>query len=53
MNIITSFRIVDLVYKPDKTLFLKRGEEKGAIIKNGFEMLTIQAEASWKIWNSA
>ena len=44
--------LYDLVYKPEKTLFLKRGEEKGAIIKNGFEMLTLQAEASWKIWNN-
>jgi len=48
-----SHYLYDLVYQPDKTLFLKRGEEKGATIKNGFEMLTIQAEASWKIWNSA
>ncbi|WP_185862433.1 shikimate dehydrogenase family protein [Blattabacterium cuenoti] len=42
----------DLVYNPNKTLFLKKAEEKGAIIKNGLEMLHIQAEESWKIWNS-
>ena len=43
--------LYDLVYKPEKTLFLKKGEEKGATIQNGYEMLTIQAEESWKIWN--
>jgi len=43
--------LFDLVYKPEKTLFLKKGEEKGAIIQNGYEMLLIQAEESWKIWN--
>ena len=44
--------LYDLVYKPEKTLFLKRGEERGATIQNGLDMLTIQAEASWKIWNT-
>jgi shikimate dehydrogenase len=34
-------------------LFLRKGEEKGAAIKNGYDMLVIQAEESWKIWNSA
>jgi len=34
------------------TLFLKKGEEKGATVKNGYDMLEIQAEESWKIWNS-
>ena len=43
--------LYDLVYKPDKTVFLKHGEAAGAIIQNGYEMLIIQAEASWKIWN--
>jgi shikimate dehydrogenase len=42
----------DLVYKPEKTLFLQQAEQKGAIIKNGFEMLIIQSEANWNIWNS-
>ncbi|CAN5729724.1 shikimate dehydrogenase [soil metagenome] len=45
--------LYDLVYKPEKTLFLQKGEAAGAIIQNGYEMLLIQAEASWKIWNSA
>ena len=44
--------LYDLVYKPEKTLFLKKGEQKGATIQNGYEMLTIQAEESWKIWNA-
>ena len=43
--------LYDLVYKPEKTLFLQKGEEKGATIQNGYEMLIIQAEESWKIWN--
>lgn len=44
--------LYDLVYNPEKTLFLKLGEEKGALIENGMEMLTIQAEEGWRIWNS-
>lgn len=43
--------LFDLVYNPAKTQFLKRGEEQGAVIENGYEMLVLQAEASWKIWN--
>lgn len=42
--------LFDLVYNPEKTLFLQKGEEKGATIKNGLEMLKIQAEKSWEIW---
>ena len=44
--------LYDLIYAPEKTLFLKKGEVKGCTIKNGFEMLTIQAEENWKIWNA-
>jgi shikimate dehydrogenase len=44
--------LYDLVYKPAKTLFLQKGEAKGAFIQNGYEMLLLQAEASWKIWNN-
>jgi shikimate dehydrogenase len=44
--------LFDLVYNPSKTLFLQKGEERGARIKNGYDMLEIQAEESWKIWNS-
>ncbi len=42
----------DLIYNPEETTFLKRGREKGAQIKNGYEMLELQAEKSWDIWNS-
>lgn len=44
--------LYDLVYNPAKTLFLQKGEERGATIKNGGEMLILQAEESWRIWNS-
>mgnify|MGYP002778114435 CR=1 FL=1 len=43
--------LYDLVYNPAETLFLRRGKEAGAIIKNGYEMLVLQAEESWRIWN--
>ena len=43
--------LFDLVYNPKKTLFLHKGEQQGASIKNGYEMFELQAEASWKIWN--
>lgn len=43
--------LYDLVYNPEKTLFLKKGEEQGAVIKNGLEMLHGQALAAWGIWN--
>jgi shikimate dehydrogenase len=43
--------LFDLVYNPVKTVFLQRGENAGARIKNGADMLVIQAEASWDIWN--
>jgi shikimate dehydrogenase len=42
--------LFDLVYNPSKTLFLQKGEARGAAIKNGHDMLIIQAEESWKIW---
>lgn len=44
--------LYDLVYNPEKTMFLRKGEEKGAVIKNGEEMLVVQAEENWRIWNS-
>ncbi len=43
--------LFDLVYNPAKTKFLERGENSGATIINGYEMLVIQAEENWKIWN--
>lgn len=45
--------LFDLVYNPSKTVFLEKGEKRGAAIKNGYDMLAIQAEASWKLWNSS
>ncbi len=44
--------LFDLVYNPEKTLFLRRGLAKGAKVKNGFEMLILQAEKSWEIWTN-
>jgi shikimate dehydrogenase len=44
--------LYDLVYNPEETLFLQKGKEKGATIKNGLEMLHLQAEKAWEIWNS-
>jgi shikimate dehydrogenase len=43
--------LFDLIYNPDKTLFLQKGEQMGAEIQNGLEMLIIQAEENWRIWN--
>lgn len=42
----------DLVYNPERTVFLQKAQEQGATIKNGHEMLVLQAEAAWNIWNS-
>jgi shikimate dehydrogenase len=42
--------VYDLVYKPEKTILLQRAEANGAAIKNGMEMLLIQAEENWRIW---
>lgn len=46
------YYLYDLVYNPEKTVFLKRGENQGAAIKNGLEMLHLQAEKAWEIWNT-
>jgi len=43
--------LYDLIYNPSETLFLKLGKEKGATIKNGLEMLELQAEKAWEIWH--
>lgn len=45
--------LYDLVYNPDNTLFLQRGEDRGATVKNGLEMLHLQAEAGWTIWTQS
>lgn len=41
----------DLIYNPEETQFLKKAKKKGAVTKNGYEMLVLQAEKAWKIWN--
>ena len=43
--------LYDLIYNPDETLFMKKGAEHGANVKNGLEMLLLQAFASWEFWN--
>jgi shikimate dehydrogenase len=44
--------LYDLIYNPAETLFLRQGKEQGATVQNGEEMLVLQAEESWRIWNS-
>lgn len=44
--------LFDLIYNPARTLFLRKGEERGAVVENGQEMLVLQAEESWRIWNA-
>lgn len=44
--------LFDLVYNPEETTFMKKGKENGAQVKNGLEMLKLQAEKSWVIWSS-
>jgi shikimate dehydrogenase len=48
----TNHILFDLIYNPEKTIFLERGESRGCTIKNGLEMLELQAEKSWEIWNN-
>jgi len=51
-NFFTSNHLAfDLIYNPEETQFLKKAKKKGAITKNGLEMLIFQAEKAWKIWN--
>ena len=42
--------LYDLVYNPLETLFMKKGAAQGATVKNGLEMLHLQAIASWEFW---
>jgi len=44
--------LYDLVYNPELTLFLRKGKEHGATVKNGYDMLELQADRSWEIWNN-
>ncbi len=43
--------LFDLVYNPAETLFMKRGKDRGSTAINGYEMLVLQAEKAWEIWN--
>lgn len=42
----------DLIYNPEKTVFLKQAHANGAVVMNGLSMLQLQAEKSWEIWES-
>jgi shikimate dehydrogenase len=44
--------VYDLIYNPARTIFLQKAEMQGATIKNGLEMLHLQAEKAWAIWNN-
>ncbi|MDR1003447.1 MAG: shikimate dehydrogenase [Prevotellaceae bacterium] len=43
--------LYDLLYNPNETLFLRKGAGQGAVVKNGLEMLLLQAFAGWEIWH--
>ncbi len=42
--------LIDLVYNPSETLFMKEGRRRGAAVANGLKMLHAQAEAAYSIW---
>ena len=44
--------LFDLVYNPEETQFMTKGKQQGATVKNGYEMLLLQAKRSYEIWNS-
>lgn len=45
--------LYDLIYNPSETRFLRQGRQQGAVTENGHDMLLIQAEESWRIWNES
>lgn len=47
----SNYFMFDLIYNPEKTIFLSKGWQRGIKIKNGLEMLHLQAEKAWEIWN--
>lgn len=51
-DLTTKHLLFDLIYNPEETKFLTNGKSKRSKTKNGLEMLKIQAEESWKIWNT-
>ena len=44
--------LFDLIYNPETTRFMEMGLQQGATVQNGYQMLVLQAEESWRIWNS-
>lgn len=48
----SAHRVYDLVYNPVETALMKACMDRGGKAKNGLEMLQLQAEAAWEIWNS-
>lgn len=44
--------LFDLIYNPEITRFMELGLQQGATVQNGYKMLVLQAEESWRIWNS-
>jgi len=51
LNFFTSgIFVYDLIYNPAETLLLREAKARGCTVKNGFEMLELQAEAAWEIW---
>lgn len=49
----SNYFLFDLIYNPEKTIFLTKGWQRGCNIKNGLEMLILQAEKAWEIWNQS
>ena len=45
--------LYDCIYNPQKTLFLQEGEKQGCTIKNGLDMLHLQADKAWEIWKAS
>ena len=48
----SNHHLFDLIYNPESTRFMQLGLQQGATVQNGYEMLVLQAEESWRIWNS-
>ncbi len=48
----SSHLLYDLVYNPEQSKFMQLGLAQGARVKNGYEMLCLQADKSWEIWNT-
>jgi len=51
-SILNSQFVYDLIYNPSPTLFLRQAAERGAIVKDGLEMLHRQADLSWDFWRN-